>query len=196
MSMQSAYCTTMHLLSAAFDIAIEPMSPEDWPAVRAIFEEGIATGHATLETAAPDWERWDAAHMEHCRLVACHYREFKQHAKQDSPLERQVAGWAALGRVSTRRVYAGVAEVSVYVAAAARGQKVGSRLLRELVEASEREGIWTLQAGIFAENLPSQRLHAEQGFRVVGVRERLGCLHGKWRNIVLMERRSKVAGIE
>ncbi|MGC2111424.1 MAG: N-acetyltransferase family protein [Candidatus Korobacteraceae bacterium] len=164
------------------DIVIEPMTSADWPAVRTIYEQGIATGNATFETAVPAWEKWDAAHRKSCRLVA----------RKDG----EIVGWAAVSAVSSRCVYAGVAEVSVYVAAAARGQKIGSQLLRALVEASEREGIWTLQAGIFAENVASLKAHEQQGFRTVGIRERLGCLHGQWRDVVLMERRSAVVGAE
>lgn len=155
-----------------------PMVAGDWPVVRAIYLEGIATGNATFQTAAPDWEEWDAGHLPHCRLVA----------RQGG----EVVGWAALSRVSARSVYAGVAEVSVYVAERTRGQGVGRLLLSGLVEESERHGIWTLQAGIFPENDASVALHQGLGFRVVGVRERLGCMEGSWRDVVLMERRSSV----
>src|SRR5215813_10610456 len=117
---------------------LRPMTPADWESVRSVYLEGIATGNATFETAAPEWERWDAAHRADCRLVAC----------QDSG----VIGFAALSPVSARAVYAGVAEVSVYVAVRARGRGVGAALLAELVRASESAGIWTLQAGIFPEN--------------------------------------------
>jgi L-amino acid N-acyltransferase YncA len=162
-------------------IWIEPMSEQDWGAVRAIYLEGIATGHATFETTAPEWAKWDAGHLRACRLVA--------------RSQSDILGWAALSPVSSRSVYAGVAEVSVYVAQSARGQRVGSKLLASLIEASEREGIWTLQAGIFPENVSSIRLHERFGFRSVGVRERLGCLNGRWRDVLLMERRSTVTGI-
>ncbi len=162
-------------------IAIVPMVPADWPAVRTIYVEGIATGNATFEAAAPEWEKWDAGHLKACRIVAA----------QDD----EVVGWAALSGVSSRCVYAGVAEVSVYVADRTRGRRIGSRLMEALVEASEGEGIWTLQAGIFPENVASLRLHEQHGFRVVGIRERLGCLAGRWRDVVLMERRSNVAGV-
>ncbi len=160
--------------------AIEPMTSADWSAVRAIYAEGIATGNATFETAAPAWATWDAAHLKSCRFVARNYGE--------------VVGWAALSAVSGRCVYAGVAEVSIYVATKARGQKIGSQLLDALVVASEREGIWTLQAGIFPENVASLKLHEQLAFRTVGVRERLGCLRGQWRDVVLTERRSTVVG--
>ena len=163
------------------EVAIENMAAVDWPAVRAIYQEGIATGDATFETATPEWDKWDASHLKSCRLIAL--------------LASDVVGWAALRPVSSRRVYAGVAEVSVYVAAKARGQKLGGQLLGALVGASEQEGIWTLQAGIFAENLPSLRMHEQHGFRVVGIRERIGCMNGRWRDVVLMERRSTVVGV-
>jgi len=157
------------------------MDPQDWESVRAIYLEGIATGNATFETAAPEWAKWDAAHRSDCRLVA----------REGSA----VLGWAALSPVSSRKVYEGVAEVSVYVAASARGRGVGKLLLRSLIEESERRGVWTLQAGVFPENVPSIRLHEEFGFRRVGVRERVGKMGDRWRDVVLLERRSRTAGI-
>ncbi len=158
----------------------------DWPAVRAIYEEGIATGNATFETAAPEWPAWDAARLPCCRLVAW---------RGTTRRGRQVLGWAALSPVSSRAVYQGVAEVSIYVAAAARGQGVGRRLMGGLVVASEEAGLWTLQAGIFPENAASLALHRAFGFRIVGRRERLGQLHGVWRDALLLERRSNRAGV-
>jgi L-amino acid N-acyltransferase YncA len=152
------------------------MSADDWPAVRSIYLEGIATGNATFEKAAPDRERWDEGHLPTCRLVA--------------RAADEVVGWAALSPVSRRPVYAGVAEVSVYISERARGQGVGTALLARLVADSEREGIWTLQAGIFPENTASIELHQRAGFRVVGVREKLGSMDGRWRDVVLMERRT------
>ncbi|HEY6330914.1 MAG TPA: GNAT family N-acetyltransferase [Blastocatellia bacterium] len=157
------------------------MTEGDWSAVRTIYIEGMDTGNATFEESAPEWERWDAGHLKFCRLVA---------RAGDG-----ILGWAALSPVSGRRVYSGVAEVSVYVAERARGCKVGSKLLAALVEASEREGLWTLQAGIFPENVVSIELHKRHGFRIVGVRERLGCMNGRWRDVVLMERRSTIIGV-
>jgi phosphinothricin acetyltransferase len=148
--------------------------------VRSIYLEGIATGNATFETDVPDWQDWDRHHLPACRLVA----------RQN----RDVVGWAALSPVSSRCVYAGVAEVSIYIAASAQGQGAGKTLLRALVVASEQEDIWTLQAGILAENAASIALHEACGFRQVGVRERLGQLHGAWRDVVLMERRSRIVG--
>src|SRR5262249_47474083 len=163
-------------------VNIDAMAGEDWPGVRAIYAEGISTGGATFEKTPPDWDGWDGGDLRACRLVA----------GSDS----QVRGWAALSPVSGRCVYAGVAEVSVYVAERGRNQKIGFQLLAALVEASEREGIWTLQAGIFPENVASIQVHKRCGFSVVGVRQRLGSMDGRWRDVVLMERRSQVVGID
>ena len=156
------------------------MQPEDWDAVRAIYIEGISTGNSTFEQSAPDWETWDQGHLPSCRLVA--------------RAGSEVLGWTALSPVSRRQVYAGVAEFSIYVAERARGRRVGAALLKALIELSEREGIWTLQSGIFPENTASLDLCRRFGFRIVGTRERVGCMHGRWRDVVLLERRSDVAG--
>ncbi len=153
------------------------MRPEHWPEVRTIYAEGIATGEATFETEVPTWEAWSAAHLPAHRLVAC---------RGD-----QVIGWAAVVPVSERCVYQGVVEHSVYVAASARGQGVGRMLLDALIASCERAGIWTIQAGVFPENLASLRLHEACGFRRVGVRERLGHHHGRWRDVVLLEWRRR-----
>jgi L-amino acid N-acyltransferase YncA len=161
---------------------IDSMTPADWPAVRDIYEAGIATGEATFQTEAPPWNTWDAAHLETCRLVARDEHDV-------------VIGWAALGRVSQRPVYSGVAEVSVYVAESARGQGVGLQLLTALIAASERDGRWMLQASIFPENEASVRLHQRCGFRIVGRRERIACQYGRWRDTLLMERRSSTTGV-
>ncbi|HJQ24739.1 MAG TPA: GNAT family N-acetyltransferase [Blastocatellia bacterium] len=158
------------------------MQQSDWQHVRLIYLEGIATGDATFETQAPDWLSWDRAHLLCCRLVA-----------RESDC---VIGWAALSPASNRRAYSGVAEVSLYVAAPARGRGVGQALLNELVACSEQAGIWTLQAGILTENEASLAVHRGAGFRVVGKREKIGQLNGEWRDVVLMERRSRVVGIE
>jgi L-amino acid N-acyltransferase YncA len=162
-------------------LAVQPLTAAHWPAVRAIYEAGIATGQATFTTAAPTWDEWDAGHVAHCRLVA-------------TDGAGQVLGWAALSPVSGRCVYAGVAEVSIYIAAEARGRGVGRQLLAALVAASEQHGLWMLQAGIFPENAASLALHASQGFRTVGRRERIGQLRGQWHDTLLLERRSPVVG--
>lgn len=146
-----------------------------------IYEEGIATGLATFETKAPAWESWDQAHLGFGRVMT---------VEDDLTL-----GWAALSPVSSRCVYGGVAEVSVYVAAAARGLGVGQFLLNQLIEISEANGIWTLQAGVFDDNIASRKLHLKCGFREIGYREKIGKLHGVWKNNILFERRSLVIGV-
>lgn len=161
---------------------IELMRQGDWEGVRAVYVEGLATGQATFETEAPGWERWDAAHLSFARLVA--------------RAGERIEGWAALSPVSSRRVYAGVAEVSVYVGREARGRGLGRSLLAALIEESERHGVWTLQASIFPENAASVALHEALGFRVVGRRERVAKLDGRWRDTVLFERRSTVVGVD
>jgi len=153
------------------------MRPSDWEDVRRIYLEGIATGNATLETSAPTWEKWDDAHRKDCRIVA----------RNEGG---EILGWAALSPVSERCAYGGVAEVSVYVSGAARGRGVGRTLLAELVRASEEAGLWTLQAGVFPENLASIAIHHRCGFRTVGVREKFGKLGEIWRDVTLLERRS------
>jgi L-amino acid N-acyltransferase YncA len=160
---------------------IVPMLPEHWLAVRDIYENGIATGNATFQTFAPSWEEWNANHLLHSRLV--------------TNTGDKIVGWAALTPVSGRCVYAGVAEVSVYVDAEYRGQKIGEKLLSTLIEESEKNGIWTLQAGIFPENIPSIKIHQNGGFKIIGTRERIGQMNGIWRDTVLLERRSLVVGI-
>jgi phosphinothricin acetyltransferase len=155
---------------------LDRMTEQDWPAVRAIYLEGISTGNATFETEVPDLGTWDGEHLSTCRIVA--------------RTGDRVLGWAALSPVSGRCVYAGVAEVSVYVSVASQGKGVGRSLLGELVAQSEIEGIWTLQAGIFPENEASIAIHKICGFRIVGIRERLGKLNGVWRDVIIMERRS------
>ncbi|MFZ4826756.1 MAG: GNAT family N-acetyltransferase [Phototrophicaceae bacterium] len=163
-------------------MSIRPMQPDDWAAVRAIYAEGIATEQATFELEVPTWEAWDANHLPDCRLV---YER-----------EGTVVAWAALGRVSSRRVYVGVAEVSIYVSAKARGTGIGKILLGALVESSEHVGFWTLMAGIFLENVASTAIHRACGFREIGYRERVGKLNGEWKDVLLLERRSKVVGID
>lgn len=173
---------------------IIPMPPALWPAVREIYREGIASGNATFETDLPEWEKWDSSHRKDCRLVALNPFDERK-AETLLPPELNVLGWAALSQVSTRRVYRGVAEVSVYVAASVRGRGVGKALLRALVHESEVVGIWTLQAGIFSENVASIALHKSCGFREVGIRQRIGQLKGAWRDVLLLERRSTIVGI-
>ncbi|AZQ49639.1 GNAT family N-acetyltransferase [Burkholderia cenocepacia] len=162
-------------------ISIRPMQPDDWLATRQIYLEGIATGNATFQTEAPSWEYWDANHLRACRLVA--------------ESDGDVLGWAVLGAISSRPVYRGVAEVSVYVAERARGTGVGKALMQELVAQSEREGFWTLQSGIFPENHGSLALHRSAGFREVGRREKIAMLAGQWRDVVLLERRSATTSV-
>ncbi len=171
----------MSLLSTttANSVAIRDLRPLDWPEVVEIYADGIATGVATFEVAPPSWERWDAAHPE-IRVAAV--------------VDDRVAGFCALAPVSDRRCYRGVAEESVYVASWAQGRGVGRALLDEVIARSEAAGIWTLEAGIFPENKPSLRLHLGCGFRLVGVRERLGEVDELWRDVLLLERRSGVVG--
>lgn len=157
------------------------MKPSHWEAVKEIYKEGIATGNATFQQSAPTWEEWNNSHLPHCRIVA----------KEGDG----ILGWAALTPVSGRCVYAGVAEVSVYVSNKARGKGLGKQLLQKLIEESEANGIWTLQAGIFPENVASIKIHEACGFRVLGTRERIGKMNGVWRDTVLLERRSKTVGI-
>ena len=160
---------------------IESMLPSHWPSVKTIYEEGIATGNATFQTEAPEWDEWDAVHVKNSRFVAIE--------------DGKVLGWAALAPVSGRCVYAGVAEVSVYVAAAARGKGIGKKLLKALLEASEQNNFWTLQAGIFPENKSSIKIHEACGFRIIGRREKIGQMDRVWRDTLLLERRSTITGI-
>ena len=156
------------------------MNAADWPMVAQIYKEGIDTGIATFEQNIPQWEQWDVNHIKSCRLVARY--------------DGQVLGWAALSPVSSRCVYGGVAEVSVYVANNARGKKVGEQLLRELIAESEKQGYWTLQSGIFPENTASIGLHKKCGFRKIGFRERIARQNGVWKDNILMEKRSEKTG--
>jgi len=167
---------------SATSVRVERMVPADWPMVRAVYLEGIATGNATFETDASSWEAWDGAHSQEPRLVA-----------RDAT--GAILGFAALTPVSGRCIYAGVGDLSVYVTAAARGRGVGRALLQALVAESERAGIWTLQAGIFPENTASLALHRSCGFREVGRRERIGKMNGVWRDVMLLERRSETTGV-
>lgn len=161
---------------------VDRMKDADWDEVRRIYLEGIATGNATFEREAPARERWDQGHLPHSRLVA--------------RSQNIVKGWAALAPVSTRSVYSGVADVSIYVGTEYRGEGLGRALLEALIFSSESNGIWTLQAGIFPENAASIALHKRCGFREVGRRERIGRMKEVWRDTILLERRSKVVGVE
>ena len=168
--------------TAMSEVIIEDMMDESWEAVQRIYNAGIATKNATFQTEAPDWEAWDQSHRKDCRLLI--------------KVDEQIAGWAALSNVSSRCVYAGVAEVSIYIDSAFRGMGVGDQLMKQLIAASEKHGLWTLQAGIFPENKASIALHLKNGFKILGIREKIGKLDNVWRDTVLLERRSKVVGIE
>lgn len=161
---------------------IERLLPSHWPEVSRIYEDGIASGNATFQTSAPEWEQWDNGHISDARLVAT--------------LEGKVIGWAAISLVSNRPVYSGVGEVSVYVDPVVQGKGVGKLLLRELIVQSEKNGFWTLQAGIFPENIASLKIHQDLGFRLLGTREKIGKMKDTWRNTVLLERRSTVTGVD
>jgi phosphinothricin acetyltransferase len=159
---------------------VDKLAAEDWPRVRDIYEAGMATRMATFETRLPSWEEWDAKYLKHSRLV------FRA--------DDEVAAWAALMQISSRPVYAGVCEHSIYVAEAWRGRGIGSRLLAAFIAESEKNGVWTLQSSVFPENDASVQLHIRHGFRVVGRRERIAQLDGVWRDTLLLERRSNVVG--
>ncbi|HUL29948.1 MAG TPA: GNAT family N-acetyltransferase [Thermodesulfobacteriota bacterium] len=166
---------------------IDVMKPEDWQQVRSIYLEGIATGNSTFETDAPDWEKWDSAHLPDHRLVV---RECDT-----------ILAWAALSPVSNRCVYSGVAELSLYVAAGHRARGIGATLLRVIINSTEKAGLWTLQGVIFPENTPSLRLVRKHGFKEIGRRQKIGKmtygnLAGTWRDVIFVERRSIVAGID
>lgn len=164
------------------DVNFKEMNPKDWPKVSSIYQQGIDTGIATLETEVQSWNDWDEGHLSKCRLVAC--------------IEDEVVGWAALSPVSDRCVYGGVAEISIYIAEQDREKGIGKQLLESLVQRSEKQGIWTLQAGIFPENKASISVHKTCGFRVVGIREKLGKLKGEWKDVMLLERRSEAVGMD
>lgn len=161
---------------------IETMKPSDWNSVSEIYKEGIDTKVATFQSEVPTWEDWDKSHCEHCRLIV--------------RLKDQVLGWAALSPVSKRSVYVGVAEVSIYIRNNYTGMNIGTALLEELIKNSENQGYWTLQSGIIEENVSSLKLHNKCGFRKIGYRENVGKMdNGKWHNVILVERRSKIIGI-
>jgi phosphinothricin acetyltransferase len=158
------------------------MHPEDWPEVSRIYKEGIATGFATFEKEIPVYENWDKAHIKECRLISCE--------------GHTITGWAALSPVSSRCVYGGIGEVSVYVSNDHRGKSIGKHLLLSLIDASEKAGYWTVQSGIFPENNASIKIHEQCGFRLIGRRERVGKLDGVWKDNLIFERRSSIVGID
>lgn len=163
------------------EIRIESMLPEHWSAVAEIYRQGFETGLATFERQIPEWDKWDNNHLSFCRSIAL--------------VNNQIAGWAALSPVSSRAVYAGVAEVSIYIEKSFRGKHIEIQLLQNLISGSEKNGIWTLQFGIFKKNTASIALHQKAGFRMIGHREKVGKLNDEWLDTVLMERRSKVTGV-
>ena len=160
---------------------IRNFKKSDFNSVKSIYQQGIDTGNATFQKKAKGWNEWNSSFLDTCRIVA--------------ELNDEVVGWAALSAASKRTVYNGVAEVSIYIAKNYANYGIGNSLLSELVSTSENEGIWTLQAGIFPENEPSIAIHSKNGFKTIGVREKLGKMNGAWRDILFMERRSKVVGI-
>jgi len=164
------------------DISIKAMTDADWKSVAEIYRQGIETGNATFKQEVPSWEAWNSTHLKSCRIVALS--------------GNTIVGWGALSAVSSRCVYEGVAEVSVYVSTNNLGIKIGRRLLEKLISDSEKENLWMLQAGIFPENIASIRLHESLGFRLVGKREKIGMMNGRWRDTLLLERRSKKAGVD
>ncbi|GET32835.1 phosphinothricin N-acetyltransferase [Prolixibacter bellariivorans] len=163
-------------------VKLRAMTPDDWPEVARIYDEGLKTGNATFQQVVPTWEEWNTGHVQSCRMVAI--------------IEGTMAGWAALSAVSSRAVYAGVAEVSVYIGKDFRGMRIGNRLMKNLIDESEKESFWTLQSSIFPENEASIKLHEKYGLRTIGYREKVGKMDGVWRDTVIMERRSKVVGID
>ncbi len=163
------------------NMIVVEISKENYPEVARIYGDGLKTGTATFETTIPTWEKWDSGHLSFGRIMALE--------------ENNHLGWAALSPVSSRCVYGGVAEVSVYVSESARGKGVGEFLLKNLIEISEANNIWTLQSGIFRDNMASHKLHIKCGFREIGYKEKVGQLRGVWKDNVLLERRSKIVGI-
>ncbi len=162
-------------------VAINKMTDSDWHDVSRIYGLGIATGDATFESEIPSWENWNNSHLMKCRLIATY--------------NDTTVGWAALSPVSSRCVYGGVAEVSVYVDTSHTGKGIGAKLLEALIAGSEKEGLWTLQSGVFPENIASLNIHNKLGFRTIGYKEKIGKMKGIWRDNILLERRSKIIGI-
>ncbi|MEI3789361.1 MULTISPECIES: GNAT family N-acetyltransferase [unclassified Chryseobacterium] len=160
---------------------IIPTDKKHFPDITEIYRQGLETGNATFETTVPTWEEWDKGKLKHRRLVAI--------------IDYTVVGWAALSAVSDRCVYGGVAELSIYISNNHKGKSIGKALMQKLLEESERNGIWTLQSGMFPENKATMALHQSSGFRMIGYREKIGKLRDTWRDTVIMERRSKTTGI-
>jgi L-amino acid N-acyltransferase YncA len=158
-------------------ISVRAMQEKDWDVVRTIYQAGIDSGNATFQTFAPEWREWDENHIDICRYVAC--------------IDNQVIGWVALSPYSSRHAYRGVAEISIYISPRHHQLGAGKQLLSTIINESEKAGYWTLLSGIFPENLASLRLHHSQGFRKVGHREKVGEMHGKWRDVIILERRSQ-----
>jgi phosphinothricin acetyltransferase len=164
-------------------LTIRPMQADDYPALQSIFQQGIDSGNATFQTVAPAWEVWDHSKLEDCRLI------IQQKTK--------IIGWAALSGSSGHDFFYGLAEVSIYIAESAQGKGAGSQLMQALIECSEQQGYWTLTAGIFPENEASLKLHQKNGFRIIGTRERPAQMKdGRWRDVVLLERRSQIVGTQ
>ena len=163
------------------NIVFRSMKKDDWISVAEIYRQGIESGNATFQRDIPTWDEWDSGHIKTCRIVAS--------------INNEIAGWATLTSVSGRLVYAGVAEISVYVSNLFKGQKIGTQLLERLISESEKEGYWTLQAAIFPENKASLKIHLNLGFRNVGFREKIGKMSDIWRDTILLERRSQKVGI-
>ena len=167
----------------SLEVKIKHIETKDWSAIARIYKLGIETGYATFETEVPSWEKWNNTHIPSCRIAAW--------------VETNMVGWAALSPVSSRNVYRGVAEVSVYVDTHFSGNGIGTELLQKLIDKSEAAGFWTLQSGIFPENKASLELHKKLGFRKIGYREKVGKMKdGEWRDNILLERRSKKVGFE
>jgi phosphinothricin acetyltransferase len=163
-------------------VKLRPLLASDWYFVAKIYQQGIDTNQATFQTQVPDWESWHNSHLKQARLVAI--------------MNNEIVGWAALLPVSSRLCYSGVAEVSIYISTDHLGQKIGSQLFHELIQESEKHGIWTLQSSIFAENTASAKLHKRFGFRELGYRENVAQHHGEWRTTMILERRSKKVGVD
>ena len=161
---------------------LREMTSSDWTSVAEIYKQGIETGNATFQQTIPSWDEWNKSHISTCRLII--------------EVDNEVTGWAALSAVSSRPVYAGIAEVSVYVGSKYRGQQIGTKLLEAIISESESKGFWTLQAGIFPENQASIAIHKKAGFREIGYREKVGKMKDVWRSTVLLERRSTIIGID